>query len=185
MPRWFLSYHTPDEKLAERLKASIEQKDPASSVFFAPSDLRAGGAWTAQFAQEIARANAFILLVGEAGVGKWQVPEYDEALDRWVKSEPLFPLVVVLLEGQTAPGLPFLRRLHRIVTSNPASEKDIAGFSMPRRASVRTSPSCGYKRLTTAASKRWGRRTAITSSVGPGRRSRRSTRWPLKAGSRR
>jgi len=43
-----------------------------------------------------------------------------------VKSESPFPLVVVLLEGQTAPGLPFLRQLHWIVTPNPASEKDIA-----------------------------------------------------------
>ncbi len=126
MPRWFLSYHSPDQSLAERLKGAIERKDPASSVFFAPSNLRAGGAWTAQLAQEIAAASAFILLIGEAGVGKWQVPEYDEALDRWVKSKPPFPLVVVLLEGQTAPGLPFLRQLHWIVTPDPASEKDIA-----------------------------------------------------------
>ena len=126
MPRWFLSYHSPDQPLAERLKGAIERKDPASSVFFAPSSLRAGGAWTAQLAREIAAADVFILLVGQAGVGKWQVPEYDEALDRWVKSEPPFPLVVVLLEGQTAPGLPFLRQLHWIVTPDPASEKDIA-----------------------------------------------------------
>ena len=88
--------------------------------------MRAGGSWTAQLAQEIAEASAFILLIGEAGVGKWQVPEYDEALDRWVKSEPPYPLVVVLIEGQTAPGLPFLRQLHWIVTPDPASEKDIA-----------------------------------------------------------
>ena len=126
MPHWFLSYHTPDRTLAERLKAAIERKDPASSVFFAPSSLRAGGAWTAQLAAELAEADAFILLVGEAGVGKWQVPEYDEALDRWVKSGRTFPLVVVLLERQTAPGLPFLRQLHWIVTSDPPPEKDIA-----------------------------------------------------------
>ena len=37
-----------------------------------------------------------------------------------------FPLIVVLLEGQTAPGLPFLRQLHWIVTPDPASEKDVA-----------------------------------------------------------
>jgi hypothetical protein len=54
------------------------------------------------------------------------VPEYDEALDRWVKSEPPFPLIVVLIDGQTAPGLPFLRQLHWIVSPDPASEKDIA-----------------------------------------------------------
>ena len=102
MARWFLSYHSPDQALAERLKAAIEGKDASSRVFFAPTHLRAGGSWSAQLAQEIAEATAFILLIGQAGIGKWQVPEYDEALDKWVKSDRKFPLIVVLLEGQTA-----------------------------------------------------------------------------------
>lgn len=126
MTRWFLSYHSPDQALAERLKAAIECKDAAGRVFFAPTNLRAGGSWSAQLAQEIADATAFILLIGQAGLGKWQVPEYDEALDKWVRSDRKFPLIVVLLEGQTAPGLPFLRQLHWIVTPDPASEKDVA-----------------------------------------------------------
>jgi formylglycine-generating enzyme required for sulfatase activity len=126
MARWFLSYHTPDRALAERLKAAIERKDAALSVFFAPSSLRAGGAWTAELAEEIAEAAAFILLVGENGVGKWQLPEYDEALDRWVKSGRTFPLIVVLMEGRIAPGLPFLRQLHWIVEPDPASETAVA-----------------------------------------------------------
>jgi formylglycine-generating enzyme required for sulfatase activity len=125
MQRWFLSYHSPDQALAERLKAAIERKDAASRVFFAPTHLRVGGSWSAQLAQEIAEATAFVLLVGERGLGDWQVYEYDEALDKRVKS-PDFPLIVVLLEGQTAPGLPFLRRLHWIISPDPASEKDIA-----------------------------------------------------------
>ena len=126
MQRWFLSYHSPDQALAEQVKAAIESKDPDSRVFFAPANLRAGGSWSAQLAQEIADSTAFILLIGEAGIGKWQVPEYDEALDKWVKSERRFPLIVVVLQGQTAPGLPFLRQLHWIVTPSPASEKDVA-----------------------------------------------------------
>jgi hypothetical protein len=125
MRRWFLSYHSPDQALAERLKAAIERRDPASSVFFAPANLRAGGFWSVQLAQELAEATAFILLVGERGVGEWQLPEYAEALDRRIKS-PDFPVVLMLLEGQTAPGLPFLRQLHWIVTTDPASEKDVA-----------------------------------------------------------
>src|SRR3984957_20953937 len=126
MPRWFLSYNSADHALAERLKAGIERKDSASRVFFASTNLRAGGSWSAQLPQEIADASAFILLIGPAGIGKWQVPEYDEALDKWVNSDRKFPLIVVLLEGQTAPGLPFLRQLHWIVTPDPASENDIA-----------------------------------------------------------
>ena len=58
-------------------------------------------------------------------MGPWQVLEYDEALDKWAKSPSDFPLIVVLLEGQTAPGLPFLRRLHWIITPDPSSEKDV------------------------------------------------------------
>ena len=125
MRRWFLSYHSPDRALGERLKAALERKDRDSSVFFAPSSLRAGGFWSKALAEEIAQADAFILLVGEKGIGDWQVLEYDEALDKRVKS-PDFPVILVLLQGQTAPGLPFLRRLHWIITPDPSSEKDVA-----------------------------------------------------------
>jgi energy-coupling factor transporter ATP-binding protein EcfA2 len=87
--------------------------------------LRAGGFWSKTLAEEIARADVFILLVGENGVGDWQVLEYDEALDKRVKF-PDFPVILVLLKGQAAPGLPFLRRLHWIITADPASEHDVA-----------------------------------------------------------
>src|SRR5215471_12866268 len=125
MRRWFLSYHSPDQALAERLKAALERKDTNARVFFAPSSLRAGGFWSRTLAEEIAQADAFILLVGEKGVGDWQELEYDEALDKRIKF-PDFPIILVLLEGQTAPGLPFLRRLHWIITPDPSSEKDVA-----------------------------------------------------------
>ena len=107
MPRWFLSYHSPDQALAERLKAALERKDTGADVFFAPSSLRAGGFWSNTLAEEITRADAFILLVGERGVGNWQVLEYDEALDKRISS-PDFPVILVLLEGQTAPDLLYL-----------------------------------------------------------------------------
>jgi hypothetical protein len=82
MRRWFLSYHSPDQMLAERLKAAIERSDPDAHVYFAPSSHRAGGFWSRALAEGIAQADAFILLVGESGVGDWQVLEYDEALDK-------------------------------------------------------------------------------------------------------
>jgi hypothetical protein len=65
MRRWFLSYHSPDRALAERLKAALERKDTDARVFFAPSSLRAGGFWSRALADEIAQADAFILLVGK------------------------------------------------------------------------------------------------------------------------
>ena len=45
MQRWFLSYHSPDQMLAERLKAAIERKDSALRVFFAPTRVLRGGSW--------------------------------------------------------------------------------------------------------------------------------------------
>src|SRR5215831_6531560 len=128
MRRWFLSYHSSDQALAERLKVAIEKKDSTSRVFFAPTHMRAGRSWSRQLADEIAQADAFVLVIGERGIGDWQELEYDEALDKWTTSQkksPDFPLIVVLLEGQTAPGLQFLRRMHWIVTRDPASEKDV------------------------------------------------------------
>jgi hypothetical protein len=37
-----------------------------------------------------------------------------------------FPIILVLLDGQPAPGLPFLRQLHWVITADPASEKSLA-----------------------------------------------------------
>ena len=126
MRRWFLSYHSPDQALAEGLKLAIERQDSGSNVFFAPTHLQLGGSWSAQLAKEIADAHTFVLLVGPHGIGNWQVLEYDEALEKWAQAPSGFPLIVVLLEGQTAPGLPFLRRLHWIITPDPASDKEVA-----------------------------------------------------------
>jgi formylglycine-generating enzyme required for sulfatase activity len=125
MRRWFLSYHSPDEELADRLKAGIERKDDGAIVFFAPANLRAGVRWASALAEAIAEATAFVLLVTERGIGRWQEIEYDAAFDKHVNS-PDFPIVLMLLEGQPAPRLAFLRQLHWIVASNPTSEKAVA-----------------------------------------------------------
>src|SRR5215469_5044073 len=125
MRRWFLSYNSQDLGLKQSLEAALRRKDPAAKIFFAPKSLRAGGLWLPELAREIAEATAFVLLVGENGIGPWQAMEYYEALDRRVKQQE-FPVVFVLLDGQPAPGLPFLRQLHWVITADPASEKDLA-----------------------------------------------------------
>jgi hypothetical protein len=107
MRRWFLSYHSADATLAERLECA----DSGSAVFFARKSLRAGAYWQPALAQEIAEADAFVLLIGEHGLGPWQSTEFYEAHDKRVKS-PNFPVVLILLKGHAAPGLPFLRQLH-------------------------------------------------------------------------
>jgi formylglycine-generating enzyme required for sulfatase activity len=125
MRRWFLSYNSQDLGLMHSLEAALRRKDPEAKIFFAPKSLRAGGLWLPELAQEIGEATAFVLLVGEKGIGQWQAMEYYEALDRRVKQHD-FPVIFVLLDGQPAPGLPFLRQLHWVITSDPGSEKDLA-----------------------------------------------------------
>ena len=105
----------------QAFEAALRRKDADARFFFAPKSLRAGGFWLPELAQEIAEATAFILLVGEQGIGPWQAMEYYEALDRRVK-QPDFPVVLLLLEGQPAPGLPFLRQLHWVTTPDTTSE---------------------------------------------------------------
>jgi len=125
MRRWFLSYNSQDLGLMQGLEAALTRKDHDAKIFLAPKSLRVGGFWLPELAREIAEATAFVLLVGANGLGPWQVIEYYEALDRRVK-QPGFPVVLVLLDGQPAPGLPFLRQLHWIITADPASEKSVA-----------------------------------------------------------
>ena len=120
MRRWFLSYNSQDLALMQAFEAALRRKDAGAHIFFAPKNLRAGGYWLPQLAEEIAVATVVVLLVGEKGIGRWQVDEYYEARDKRV------PVVLVLLEGEAAPGLPFLRTLHWIVTPDPASESCLA-----------------------------------------------------------
>ena len=124
MRRWFLSYNSIDLAVVEQLDGLLRSQIPDTEIFFAPKTLRAGGYWLPKLAEAIADAGAFILYVGENGLGPWQVIEYYEALDKRVK-QPDFPIVLVLLDGRPAPGLPFLRQLHWIVTADPASTDTI------------------------------------------------------------
>src|SRR4051812_41429943 len=127
MRRWFLSYNSQDLALMQAFEAALRRKDSEARTFFAARSLRAGGYWLPELAKEIAEATAFVLLVGEKGLGPWQIAEYYEAIDRHVKDES-FPVILVLLDGQPAPGLPFLRQLHWVVTPDPASEHSLANL---------------------------------------------------------
>jgi len=69
--------------------------------------------------------HCFRALVTDKGIGRWQEIEYEAAFDRHVNT-PDFPVVLMLLEGQAAPRLSFLKQLHWIVTRDPASEKDVS-----------------------------------------------------------
>src|SRR5262249_24527453 len=103
----------------------IERKDAGSRIFSDTTSLRAGGYWQPALAKAIEEADAFVLLVGEKGLGPWQTLEYYEAHDKHVRS-PEFPVVLMLLDGHAPLGLPFLRQRRWIVSADPTSEKDVA-----------------------------------------------------------
>ena len=177
MRRWFLSFNSSDRALAEGLKASIERKDAGSRVFFDATSLRAGGYWQPALAKGIDEADAFVLLVGEKGLGPWQTLEFYEAHDKHVRS-PEFPVVLMLLDGHAAPGLPFLRLLHWIVSADPTSEKDVARLidaaagtgARPSELWRYTSPYRGLSAMR--------RRTPIISSAESARLWMCSWHWP-------
>ena len=166
MRRWFLSFNSSDRALAEGLKASIERKDAGSRVFFDATSLRAGGYWQPALAKGIDEADAFVLLVGEKGLGPWQTLEFYEAHDKHVRS-PEFPVVLMLLDGQAAPGLLFLRQLHWIVSADPT----------PRPAPRRGRASCGAIHRPIAACPPWRRRMPIISLAEGARLWMCSWRW--------
>jgi hypothetical protein len=88
MRRWFLSYNSQDVALMARLEAELRRKDSDARIYFAPKRVRAGSFWLPELANEIAEATAFVLLVGEKGLGPWQILEYYEALDQWLSLAP-------------------------------------------------------------------------------------------------
>ena len=108
-----------------QLEAALRVRASETTIFFAPKSLRVGGYWLPKLAEAITDASAFILLVGDSGLGPWQILEYYEALDKRVKQAD-FPIILVLAQGQPAPGLPFLRQLHWIVAPDPASAQTVA-----------------------------------------------------------
>jgi formylglycine-generating enzyme required for sulfatase activity len=125
MRGWFLSYNSQDLQLMESLEKALRKKDTTAEIFFAPKTLRPGGYWLPELAEGIEKSTAFVLLVGEHKLGPWQVVEYYEALDKRVKASN-FPIILVLLNDQAAPGLPFLRQLHWIITADVTSEQTLA-----------------------------------------------------------
>src|SRR5262245_36334785 len=113
MRYWFLSYNTRDLQLARRFEAELKRQDPNATIFFAKRSLRSSAIWMPDLAQAITSATGFVLLVGDSDVSDWQLVEYREAFDRFVK-DGSFRIFLVLREGQTVPGLPFAKQIQWI-----------------------------------------------------------------------
>lgn len=118
----FLSHNSLDSELALGLKrALLDNADHPIEVFCAPNTAVGGGYWQEELAETVSKSDVFLLLVGQHGIGPWQVPEYYEAHDKWVRGRrPI--LIPVLQEGHRAPGLRFLGQLHWVIDKDPTSQ---------------------------------------------------------------
>src|SRR4051812_38521638 len=115
--RIFLSFHSKDKPRADALRDAILKVLADATIFYSPISL-GQGFWIPKLAKAINEADAFLLLVAQAGVGPWQQVEYHEALDRHI-ADPMFALVPIIIDGASAPGLSFLRQLNWVELKEP------------------------------------------------------------------
>jgi TIR domain-containing protein len=136
--RIFLSFNSKDVALAEAIRAGLSKLEPEAKIFFSPVSL-GSGLWVPKLADEIAAAEAFLLLIGPQGIGPWQKVEYFTAFDRHV-NEKAFALVAVIAAGAQAPGLSFLRSLNWVeapaVTEDSALHRVIAALKGEARTAT-------------------------------------------------
>jgi WD40 repeat protein len=128
--RIFLSFNSKDVALAEAIRAGLSRLEPETKIFFSPVSL-GSGLWVPKLADEIAAAEAFLVLIGPHGIGPWQKVEYFAAFDRHL-NEKGFALVPVIAAGAQAPGLSFLRSLNwveaPVVTDDKALHQMLAAL---------------------------------------------------------
>jgi TIR domain len=101
----FFSYNRVDHATVTRVAWALHQRQ--ISVFLDRWYLAAGQPWPQALERTLASCSAVAVFLGAEGLGPWQHPERDLALDRQVR-EPDFPVIPVLLPGAD-PALGFLR----------------------------------------------------------------------------
>jgi hypothetical protein len=128
--RIFLSFNSKDTPLAETIRAGLSRVEPDVQIFISPISLGTGF-WLPKLAEEIAEADAFLLLIGPKGIGPWQEVEYFTAFDRHV-TDKRFAVVPVMVSGAEAPGLSFLRTLNwveaRVITEDEVLHQLLAAL---------------------------------------------------------
>lgn len=110
--RVFLSYSDLDRAVAVRLHEGLRHRRPDLDLYLAPVRNRLGAYWIPRLAEELAAADAVLLLMGDR-VGTWQELEYAEAVR--LNRNTRRPLIAPILLGDAVPGLPFIDQFHRLV----------------------------------------------------------------------
>ncbi len=94
----FLSYNGRDREAVVRLRELLQQR--AIQTYFDRSDLIPGIPWQNELERAISGVRAVAVLIGNDGIGPWQRPEKELAIDRQVREEKAgrqFPVIPVLL----------------------------------------------------------------------------------------
>ena len=124
--RIFLSYQSRDIGHAERMAEGLRRQRPDIDVFLDARVLSAGAYWVPALADEVAKADAVVLLVGQR-IGPWQELEYYEALRlSRAPGRNGRPIIVPVIMERQAPGLSFFDQLHHIFASDPAGPDALA-----------------------------------------------------------
>ena len=111
-PFVFLSHSGADteaaRKLKDRLVAGPDARAAGLRVWFDKDDLRPGTPWSAQIAEAIQKATAFVVYVGSGGVMNWVEAEVDLALSRATtdKQSPLLFIPVLADKSAGSKALP-------------------------------------------------------------------------------
>ena len=174
--RWFLSYHTPDEPLAARLKAAIERKDAAAQVFFAPTNLRAGEPGRLSSPRKSARNRLRSARSAKRASANGRYPNMTRRSTSRSNQIGHFRSSSSCLKGRS-------RLAWRFCASCTGLLRPIL---RPRRTSRARSRSAQaqaelwrYTFPPIAAWRRWRRRTAIISSAARSRLLKFRSPWPL------
>jgi tetratricopeptide (TPR) repeat protein len=99
----FLSYNRRDSEAVLRVWELLRAR--SLTTFFDRNDLTPGLPWQAELERAIAQSRAVAVFIGAAGIGAWQRPEKELALDRQVQAERTgqrFPVIPVLLPDAEA-----------------------------------------------------------------------------------
>ena len=124
--RVFISYHTPDTGEADRLRDALSMRSPGLDLYLAPARNAVGAYWLPRLGEELQAADAVLLVLGDK-VGPWQELEYYEAMRLSRRSGR--PLIVPVVIGKVAPGLPFLDLHHQLFAHDRPLE-DIVGAAL-------------------------------------------------------
>ncbi len=170
----FLSYNNRDRRIAERICEALKQARPDLDIYFAPERNQVGAYWMDLLGQELAQADAVVLLLGER-VGDWQEIEYYDALKRNRKAGR--PLIAPIALAERLPGLPFLDHFHRLIFERHPFEELIGqilsamdGAGIPAGAEVeplwrQVNPYAGLPAMKTEDSAFFVGREALTGEI--------------------